>query len=218
MRRWLLALLALPVAALAHPFPRTAILPGWTGLAELAPGLWAGPGAPPGLVEDVAEARRRVEAFWSDLPGPHRLVVCTDTACDAALGGVDSGDGTGPYAQAFGAYLLVTYSRLLEEEVDLRRAIIAHEMSHLVLAKRVSVLRLMSGDVPAWLNEGLAVLASGDPRFSLTDGVCARLREVDLPVTLAEWGRAAGRGERPLYQAAACRARGWLSENGLDAL
>lgn len=221
MRWWPLALLALPVAALAHPFPRTAALPGWTGLTEVAPGLWSGPGAPPGVAADVAAADAQVRAFWGEGPGPHRTIVCTDAACDAALGGVTSSGpsgGDGPLAQAFGPWLLVTYSRLLAQDEALRRAILAHEMSHLVLAGRVSPLRLWSGEVPAWLNEGVAVLASDDPRFDLTPDVCARLAEVDLPVTMPDWSREAATRERPLYQAAACRARDWLARNGLDAI
>lgn len=221
MRWWPLALLILPAAALAHPFPRTAALPGWTGLTEAAPGLWTGPGAPPGIAADVAAAEARVRAFWGEAPGPHRVIVCTDAGCDAALGGVASrgpdGDD-GPLAQAFGPWLLVTYSRLLAQDDALRRAILAHEMSHLVLAARVSPLRLWSGEVPAWLNEGVAVLASDDPRFNLTPNVCTLLSDVALPETMPEWSREAGSRESPLYQAAACRARDWLALNGLDAI
>ncbi len=224
MRWWPLALLVLPMAALAHPFPRTAALPGWTGLTEVAPDLWSGPDAPPGLAADVAAAEARVRAFWGEGPGSHRIVVCTDADCDAALGGSTSrepgaaGDRTGPLAQAFGPWLLVTYSRLLAQDEALRRAILAHEMSHLVLAARVSPLRLWSGEVPAWLNEGIAVLASDDPRFDLTPDVCARLSDVVLPLTMRAWSHETGDRDRPLYQAAACRARDWLARNGLDAL
>ncbi|SFI36068.1 hypothetical protein [Jannaschia pohangensis] len=214
-RSWLaLAVVAGMVAAIVPAFGRTAALPGLHGFTEIAPQLWVEDGAAPSPItrEDVETAEVLLADFWGRAPERPRILVCLTEACDAALG------GPGPLAQAYGRFVVVLYSRLAAEDADLRRAILTHEMSHVALSERVSAWRVMTGDLPAWLNEGLAVLASDDPRFDLSEEVCATLADETLPEGFREWGRQAGQQSRPLYQAAACRARDWLAQNGLDAL
>lgn len=205
--------LALPVLVLASfTFPRTVLLPGLHGFREIAPSVWMQPGArdPANLLSELDWAEDKIADWWGGAPDRPRILICGDTACDEALGGET------PYAQAFGRHVLILHSRLGVEGTELRRAILAHELSHVTLASRVPSLRLLTGDVPAWLNEGLAVLASDDPRFALTDDRCAQLADEDLPDGMRDWGQAAGQPERPLYQAAACRAREWLENHTLS--
>ncbi|WP_139204700.1 hypothetical protein [Jannaschia helgolandensis] len=207
--------LALPVLVLASfSFPRTVLLPGAHGFREIAPRVWMQPGArdPVEVLNELDWAETRIEEWWGGATERPRILICGDTGCDGSLGGV------GPYAQAYDQYLLILHSRLSTEAADLRRAIIAHELSHAALASRVSSWRLLTGDMPAWLNEGLAVLASDDPRFDLTPERCALLADETLPESMRDWDHAAGQRDRPIYQAAACRARDWLATNALSDL
>lgn len=194
------------------PFSRFALFPGWSGLNRVAESTWmeATAGDPADFVMDLVWAETKIESWWGDVPDRPRIIVCGSLKCDTALG------GPGPYAQTYGRYLMIVHSRLGQESQALRRAIFVHELSHIVLASRLSLWDMWQGRVPAWLNEGIAVLASDDPRFSLTPILCESLRDEPLPETMRAWGHMAGQRERPIYQAAGCRAKEWLENNALS--
>ncbi|CTQ50851.1 hypothetical protein [Jannaschia donghaensis] len=194
------------------PFPRYVLFPGLSGLDYVADSTWmeASAGPPARLIEELEWAEAKVAEWWGEVPDRPRILVCGSYDCDGAL------KGPGPYAQAYGRHLLIVHARLGLESPQLRRAILAHELSHTLVASRVSLLDLWRGRMPAWLNEGLAVLASGDPRFDLTPAYCASLDTEDLPAGYKAWGRLAGTTDRPIYQAAACRARIWLKTNSIS--
>ncbi|SDZ32098.1 hypothetical protein SAMN05444004_11088 [Jannaschia faecimaris] len=207
----LLSLVIVLVSLGLLPFPRHVLFPGWAGLNYVSDGVWmeATAGDSERFVEELTWAEAQVADWWGEVPDRPRILVCGSLKCDSAL------NGPGPYAQAYGRHLLIVHARLGLEDPELRRAILAHELSHIIVASRVSIPAYLRGDMPAWLNEGLAVLASDDPRFNLTPGLCDMLVEEPLPEGMRDWGHLAGEGNRPIYQAAACRARAWLENNDL---
>ena len=78
----------------------------------------------------------------------------------------------------------------------------------------------MVGAIPAWFDEGLAVIVSEDPRYLLASTESDRCR-VDatgsFPIAPMEWTRAAGT-DHNLYARAACRVlRWWMNANGGNA-
>ncbi|MDA7948134.1 MAG: hypothetical protein MPJ78_11745 [Hyphomicrobiaceae bacterium] len=102
--------------------------------------------------------------------------------------------------------------------------IIAHELAHIELHGRIGEVGLLRGALPAWFDEGLAVIVSKDERYLeiLPNGELSCVTttdEGDLPASISEWGRVAGQGKRPIYAMVACRTLNWLHENdGADGV
>ncbi|TDC30301.1 hypothetical protein E1211_24450 [Micromonospora sp. 15K316] len=91
--------------------------------------------------------------------------------------------------------------------------IAAHELSHVELHER---LGSHTGQIPQWFDEGLAVLVSNAPRYLRPDGTVDRCRvssDDALPVTRAEWLRAASADEQ-VYAKAACQVSRYVDAHG----
>src|SRR5262249_18814730 len=86
---------------------------------------------------------------------------------------------------------------------------------------RVGLWRIT--EVPAWFDEGLAVVVSDDTRYLRPAGAGDRCRAEpgdepsdlpsDLPVDRVDWRRAAGR-DTDLHARAACQVVRWIDRNG----
>ncbi|MCO4054640.1 MAG: hypothetical protein HEQ16_11440 [Bosea sp.] len=99
----------------------------------------------------------------------------------------------------------------------LNLTILTHEFSHVELHRRIGVLKLLRGAIPAWFDEGVAVIVSDDERY-LNPGATAHdrcKREVarPLPVSAFVWAPEAGK-DPMLYADAACLAVRWMDING----
>jgi len=134
------------------------------------------------------------------------ILACVSASCDRRLG------GKGAKARAFGA-------TFIHVSPDGRNAtILAHELAHIELHGRIGTRALRSGTLPAWFDEGLAVIISRDPRYLKieSDGelACAVMETRDLPVTFSDWRQEAGQKRRPIYAMAACRVLKWLEKQG----
>ena len=71
--------------------------------------------------------------------------------------------------------------------------LLAHEFSHVELHAQIGVFRLLMGAIPAWFDEGLAVIVADDPRY-LRPGAtsatrCSAEPGGDLPSSPFKWGR-----------------------------
>ena len=203
-RRILCGLAVLALAALASlPFalPASAayLCPSCYGLERMERGVYVERGHDHGALPDVlAAARERTMAGFGIDVLPHAtLLVCATEGCDRRLG------GRGAKARAFGDRF-VTVAPTGRTET-----ILSHELAHIVLHERVGTLGLLRGDLPAWKDEGIAVLVSGDVRYYDREGedhACRGGPGDDLPDSPWEWARRM----RPdthlsLYAQAACR-------------
>ncbi|MFD1796075.1 hypothetical protein FQV27_02080 [Paracoccus aurantiacus] len=95
--------------------------------------------------------------------------------------------------------------------------ILAHEVAHAELHKRVGVLRFIGGAVPAWFDEGLAVYISGDERYlDVKNGTIIGCRDTEL-AELPSDGRLfrhlAASNANALYTASACKVIDWMNEH-----
>jgi hypothetical protein len=114
-------------------------------------------------------------------------------------------------AVSYGSYGI----RLSPEGID--AVLLSHEFSHIELHRRMGLRQFLFGDMPAWFDEGLAVVVANDSRYlppEETSG--SRCREepgADLPVTGKDWSRSAG-ADHGLYAHAACRVLLWMDANG----
>lgn len=156
------------------------------------------------VADVVAEARSRVRAFYGDLTARPRILVCHTERCDQRLGG----------GGARGSSLIDVGLRLSARGVE--PVIASHELSHIELHHRLGRLRFLTGAIPAWFDEGVAVVVSDDPRYLAPIGApnrCLVKTDDPLPSGAREWTTRA-REDDHLYAKAACRVVQWLSTNG----
>lgn len=156
------------------------------------------------LARDIREGEQKVTAFYGELRGSPKLLVCATEACWQRLGG--SGAKGISYANLG--------LRLAPAGID--PVIIAHELSHIEFHQRLGLGNFIAGTIPAWFDEGLAVIVSNDPRYVLasTQGNQCRVNSIgDFPAGMMEWTRSAGT-DQGLYGRAACRVLRWMNANG----
>jgi len=157
------------------------------------------------LQETVARAAGQVASFYGSIDRQPILLACASEDCDRKLG------GRGARANTYGT----TFIRLSPR--GLNQTILAHEFSHVELHSRIGQFRLLTRAIPAWFDEGLAVIVSDDARYlgpgTMSATRCLLEPQGNLPSSPFQWGHAAGKTPG-LYAQAACRVMRWLEENG----
>ena len=187
-------------AAVALPGPQHLFCPTCHGLAKIADDIYVDPATSKAqrakIVVAIAQARRRVAAFFGPLKASPRIVVCRSRACARSFGT----RGANGVAYAWHAILL-TNSRIFT-------VIAAHELAHIELHWRMGIWGWLRGTVPAWFDEGLATLISEDPRFRRDSPAAAVCDIMTVRSYLGQWAQYTGRvGWRAAYGAAATRVR-----------
>lgn len=200
-------LVAIPIflpAAAAYACP-------WCyGLTAAAPGVFLERNATDAeqaqFLESLAAAELALGFYPKRETEKPVILGCVSTSCDRRLG------GKGAKARAYGA----TFIHVSPDGGN--ATILAHELAHIELHGRIGPKALPSGRLPAWFDEGLAVIISRDARYLKIDAdgelTCAATEIGDLPLTLSDWRREAGEKRRPIYAMAACRVLNWLEKQG----
>lgn len=160
----------------------------------------------------IAKSEQMVAGFYGELRENPVVIACASEDCARRLG------GKGAKAISYANFGM----RLSPSGLD--PTIIAHERAHIELHGRLGLVRFLAGAVPAWFDEGLAVVISDDPRYLLPADAKDRCRSEpneDLPSGMTEWMRRAS-VDHSLYAQAACRVLRWGNahggRNGLVAL
>jgi hypothetical protein len=205
-----LALLGTAGAVLAFPFAGAAACPLCYGLDRFGDNGFIEPTASPqqrGQVLDVLEqARGRVAGFYGRLDAQPRVLVCVSADCYRRIGGIGSR----------GTVLFDVALQLSPRGID--PVIAAHELSHIELHHRLGRIRHLMGAIPAWFDEGVAVVVSDDRRYlAPADAAdrCLIRSDEKLPTGKFEWIRETGRYDtNQLYAKAACRVADWMAAKG----
>jgi hypothetical protein len=184
------------------------VCPSCFGLEQLSGRVFVDAAMPEPLRAQLAgamrEADRKVADFYGELKAAPEVLACATDACWRRLGG----GGAKGIAYAGAGFRLAP--------LGLDPIIIAHERSHIELHERLGLAKFMLGAIPAWFDEGLAVVVSEDPRYLLasTENNRCRVNSTGpLPVAPMEWTRSAGT-DHNLYARAACRVVRWMNANG----
>ncbi|ETD84679.1 hypothetical protein U703_06045 [Rhodobacter capsulatus YW1] len=200
----LVALLAL------LPAPRAALCPGCFGLVRATDTLWVEAAMPAPdrlrLIAQIAAAKAQVARALGPTRGRLRLLACQTAACDRRLGG----RGAAAVTYSFGPVAVVRLSPR-----GLSTTILAHELTHVALHARMGPVGQLADRLPAWADEGLAVIVSDDPRYLAPGSGLRRCRKTPRPVlpeTARDWLHLAAQ-ERDIYAEAACAMLGWMAEN-----
>jgi hypothetical protein len=217
IRRWpariLIAVAGLIVVAVVGivlflPAAVAIVCPACYGFEELAPEVFVERGM---LAETrdkagsaLGEARRSVADFFGDPASDPRILICASEDCYHRLG------GGGSRGKAYADAALVLSPRGIDP------VIAAHELTHIAFHHRVGLRAMVRGAVPAWFDEGLAVVVSDDRRYLAPPQAadrCLVTSDAPLPAKRRAWGRAAGT-DHQLYAKAACRVATWMGANG----
>jgi hypothetical protein len=132
--------------------------PTWFGFVQIAEGVYVEESMPPSqraaLLETVGAAKGRVSAFFGRLKGKPNIFACATEACFVSNGGFTA-KGT-----VYGS------SRVLLSPRGLGLVTLSHELTHVELYRRVGDFRAWHA-IPPWFDEGLAVLVSQDPDYTI---------------------------------------------------
>jgi hypothetical protein len=156
------------------------------------------------FLERATDAEQRVSSFFEALRERPVILACASTTCSRRLH--EKGARAVSYAQ-FGLRLSPT---------GLDAVTIAHERTHIEVHGRIGLVRFLTGALPAWFDEGLAVLVSDDPRYLKFVGFgdrCLAMPDQTLPIGATEWMRRAS-ADTMLYAQAACRVQRWADAHG----
>jgi hypothetical protein len=159
------------------------------------------------VAEVLTEARKRVSDFYGSLDSDPRILVCATEECYRRIGGGQ------PRGKSFSAIALFLSPRGTDATIA------SHELSHIELHRRLGLIHFLSGAIPAWFDEGVAVVVSDDPRYLASVGAsdrCLVRSNEPLPSGMSEWSRRAGE-DHQLYAKAACRVSEWISLKGRSA-
>ncbi len=208
------ALVALGMASVPFVAPALAAYacPSCYGLERVTPTLYTEAAMPAPerarLRDAIAAAEARVAAFYGSSGERPVLLACMTEACGRRLGG--RGARATAYTTFFGTFIRATPRGLNE-------TVLAHEFSHAELHGRVGAWKLLMEAVPAWFDEGVAVIVSDDGRYLKQGGAgarrCAAEPDGTLPRSHFKWGSVAGKTPG-LYAKAACAVLTWMDANG----
>lgn len=196
----------------AYPTLAAATCPTCYGLERIAPGLLIDDDMPVAMQEqlktDVLYAETIVIDFFGAFPRHPIIIACSSEQCDNRFGG--RGARATAYSTPFG-----TVIRLSPR--GLNALIITHEFAHAEVHRRVGIWKLMTSALPAWFDEGIAVIVSNDGRY-LNQNASGRERCVrdtgnQLPASAYQWALLSGK-DPLLYADAACRALQWMNTHG----
>lgn len=160
------------------------------------------------VIEDLAFAEEAAAGFFG--LGTVRFVVlgCSSEVCDRALGG--KGARAEVHHTPFISFVRVSPR-------GLNRTILTHEFVHLVVRRLAGFDATLTGRLPAWFDEGLAVIVSADDRYlkpgATADERCRHEPAESLPASPFEWGPLAGKNN-DVYAKAACAVLRWMDANG----
>lgn len=156
---WLMVL-AIPASlavAAALPGPHRLICPNCYGLRDIGGRVYVDPEFTARdedrLREAIAIGRRRAAAFFGATKGRPRIAACKTQECLDIFGG----GRTKAVAYAWYAIRMAPSG--------LNPTIATHELIHIELHWRLGAFGLWTPDIPAWFDEGLAVVLSEDKRF-----------------------------------------------------
>ncbi len=151
-------------------------------------------------LQAIHYARDRVQQHFGAVRSSPAWIVCVTESCYA------NAAGNGYRATTWGNFLIVISPSALNGHF------FAHELSHAELGTRLT--RSAQARIPAWFDEGLAVLVSNDPRYVSKSGGEALASESELPVLYSDFKREIGVNYQKAYRAAYAKVAAWHLRSG----
>lgn len=180
--------------------------PSCMGFEKISDNIYVNQDMPSAQRNEVAvhirDSAGAVESFFEGLTVHPMIFACSSEQCYQSLGGKTA------RAAAFGATAIRLSPRGLSD------AIAKHELTHIELHARLGMWTTMRR-LPAWFDEGLAVLVSQDPRYvgpqSPTGMSGTNIREI---TSLRQWNILARDEGQRAYSAAYQEVKTWYDKEG----
>ena len=200
-------------------------MPEWFGMERVNNYMYADPNMSEqkrnNFVELVSDAKGSVENYFGSLMSYPDVFACSTEACYQQYGGVTS------RAKAYGN------SKLLLSPRGITTPVIAHEWSHAELYTQLGGYSNVK-KIPAWFNEGLAVMVSSEPSHSVEAWNDIKRKGVLVPqisnlITKEDWLAAIKKyGDEEastnpnksgvVYASAGHEVRMWFNKGGTEKL
>lgn len=186
-----------------------AVCPLCFGFEKIETGIYVQHGMPDDeqvlVTRVLVLAEDRIRDFYGHIESHPRVLICATQECIGRIGGGDAASGS------VGAYVLLLGPKGMNE-ID-----ISHELSLIEVSGRIGLYRSIMDSVPAWFDEGVAVVASDAPEFAVLArsnlNGCLNRPSDDLPVDTTKWIEEAS--EYPfIYAQAGCRVAEWMATRG----
>lgn len=181
-----------------------AAMPPVIKLDRAAPHLWIDEAATPQdrarVIELVAQAKADAAAALGSWQADPRWEVCLTPACSDQI----------PRGLSWHDWRIRIAPRGAD---DLRFYL--HEAVHAELHNAAGLIGMARGDLPSWMDEGIAVLVSRTPGAPEHHGDCDAVSGISPPTTSREFARLAGpKGETAVtaYRISACATLDWLAQ------
>jgi hypothetical protein len=200
--------------AYATPHLGAYACPRCYGFVRVAPQIYVDSAADENQInsalKNLAGANEQVLDFYPDRASRPRWIFCLSKTCGDRF-------GKGPLAMAYLSAFIFVYPD------GATTPILAHEIAHAELHKRVGMVRFLAGAVPAWFDEGLAVYISRDSRYIRMDRDtvvgCNAARQIEPPSSAKAFRRLGERDAHAIYTASACKVTQWLeTHNGVQGV
>ena len=186
-----------------------AVCPICFGFEKIESGIYVQSGMP---VEEQALTKRvlvlaenRIRYFYGDIEYHPRVLICATQKCIGRIGGGDATSGS------VGAFVLLLGPKGMNE-ID-----ISHELSLIEVSGRIGIYHSIMDTVPAWFDEGVAVVASDAPEFAAlakaNQNGCLNTPTDHLPVDKTRWFEEASKYPF-IYAQAGCRVAEWMATRG----
>ncbi|CAA6821542.1 MAG: Unknown protein [uncultured Thiotrichaceae bacterium] len=181
-----------------------------SGMIELSPNIYVDPAMSSArrqqLLDDIKRAEGRIANFFGgEMQSTPTIHACVTKQCLQAF----SDAHLEFEAKALGA------STILLAEAGCNETIITHEMTHIELHQRLGK-DINLNKIPMWFDEGLAVLACKDPRYTKGAGLHAH-HGIQLLKTESQWLSAINNYKKP-YQRSYQRVQEWHASAGTQGL
>lgn len=212
--RWYAISFAVFLLIATAVFMTLPVLPGFRGMTHAGDRLWIDRKATPeqiSLIRDhVAQAERQVSTELDSYQPHPQWQVCVTAECDQRF-----------RLHARGLTWLDLIVQISARGFE-DQGFYTHEAVHAELHDATGLVGGITGKLPVWLDEGVAVLISHAPIYPDNPQACATIRDIPTPETKEDFALLAGpAGENApqAYLAAACATLAWIAEgNRIDDL
>jgi hypothetical protein len=181
----------------SHPVPNT-------GMTCIAPNIYVDTQMSAQqkqlFLQVVKQSKIEISDFFGGLKSNPYIYACSTQSCFRKFGGISA------KAKAIGDNKVLLSSRGLDKTT------LSHELAHVELHKRLGNPELWN-KVPMWFDEGLAVMACHDSRYSKI----VPMMPLDELVSQNQWVHAV-RSNKPAYNVAKQAVESWYHTAGTSGL
>lgn len=173
-------------------------------MARIAPNVYVDPKMPEPqrqqFLKTVRQSKVEISEFFGGMKSSPNIYACSTKKCFRKFGGVPAKAKT------------INDDTILLSKKGLDKTTLSHELAHAEFHKRLGTHHIWN-KVPMWFDEGLAILACKDSKYTYTDDIIP----LNKLVTQDQWVDAV-RSNKPAYSVAKQAVGEWYRSVGTQGL